>query len=790
MANYEDNHEQLLLLHEGFDKILNAAETKKGITMKEWMNLNSVAHKLCTGADRHEPGLYGHIELALKANATQNGAELKSMREETLLKNFISRFSTFRQASTMVSNITHILARFWIPAQKTAKKDVYEVKTLSVMVWRDACFEPLKEQLMDSLLTYIEADRDGNTKDKTLVREYIEAIGLMGVDKAKEYYEATFEKRFIDVTKDYYLRESTGFFASHTISDYMTQAETRIKQEISNCEKYYAEFKDTKPRLEEVMNFAMIEKHMDPLQAEFKQMLTGDKPDDMTRFYFLLSRVADGLPASAKTFEEYISSLGVVIVKEQQSKKTAQSAIQNATAFVASLLDLFTKFNNQLESCFQKNSLFKEALDKAFVTIMNMNSGKFTISRLLNFYLDNLLKGKMKITDEEILEKIDKLVKLFSYFRDKDEFGEYARRGLCKRLLAPGSKFNESAEKYLITQLKATCGNAYTRHLQGMFTDAESDTVQRTKDKFIQHNEGSEKVPGTTITLSVQVLNECYWPISGTDLLPIPGKAEELNRCISVFEEFYKKEFSESRKLKWLYNHGTLALNASVGGRKREVSVTPLQGAILLCWNKADSLTLSFKDILGQLWPGEAPKSKLRLSKSSSSMFDIDITDVLKFAIQPLACHKACKLLTLKKKGGNGGGDGDDGEDEGKGGKDGEDGGESVSVEDSFTLNLKALKRPKTSFPAGSAKAQERNAKEDQKLVLKQRSFEIDAAMVRVMKTHNVLSWPELQVQVVNILKQRFVPSAKMMKSQLESLIERDFLDRDENDRTKIKYVA
>lgn len=56
---------------------------------------------------------------------------------------------------------------------------------------------------------------------------------------------------------------------------------------------------------------------------------------------------------------------------------------------------------------------------------------------------------------------------------------------------------------------------------------------------------------------------------------------------------------------------------------------------------------------------------------------------------------------------------------------------------------------------------------------MKQREFEIEAAMVRVMKARNRLDWNQLQVEVINILKSRFVPDAKMLKKRLESLIDR-----------------
>jgi len=73
---------------------------------------------------------------------------------------------------------------------------------------------------------------------------------------------------------------------------------------------------------------------------------------------------------------------------------------------------------------------------------------------------------------------------------------------------------------------------------------------------------------------------------------------------------------------------------------------------------------------------------------------------------------------------------------------------------------------------------------------MKQREFEIEAAMVRVMKARNRLEWNQVQVEVINILKSRFSPDARMLKKRLESLIDRKFMERDENDPKVILYIS
>ena len=43
--------------------------------------------------------------------------------------------------------------------------------------------------------------------------------------------------------------------------------------------------------------------------------------------------------------------------------------------------------------------------------------------------------GSEKLSDEEIEETLDKVVKLLAYISDKDLFGEFYRKKLARRLL-------------------------------------------------------------------------------------------------------------------------------------------------------------------------------------------------------------------------------------------------------------------------------------------------------------------------------------------------------------------
>lgn len=58
------------------------------------------------------------------------------------------------------------------------------------------------------------------------------------------------------------------------------------------------------------------------------------------------------------------------------------------------------------------------------------------------------------------------------------------------------------------------------------------------------------------------------------------------------------------------------------------------------------------------------------------------------------------------------------------------------------------------------------------------------------MKMRKRLSNAALQTELVEILKNMFIPPKKMIKEQIEWLIEHRYMKRDENNRNTFIYLA
>eukprot|EP00959_Pyramimonas_sp_CCMP1952_P453708 9468668-Pyramimonas_sp.AAC.1 len=70
------------------------------------------------------------------------------------------------------------------------------------------------------------------------------------------------------------------------------------------------------------------------------------------------------------------------------------------------------------------------------------------------------------------------------------------------------------------------------------------------------------------------------------------------------------------------------------------------------------------------------------------------------------------------------------------------------------------------------------------------RKPQIEAAIVRIMKSRKQLDHNSVVAEVTRQLTSRFIPSPTDIKKHLEGLIEKEFIERDRNDRRLYIYLA
>jgi cullin-5 len=66
----------------------------------------------------------------------------------------------------------------------------------------------------------------------------------------------------------------------------------------------------------------------------------------------------------------------------------------------------------------------------------------------------------------------------------------------------------------------------------------------------------------------------------------------------------------------------------------------------------------------------------------------------------------------------------------------------------------------------------------------------VQEAIVKIMKMRKKITNAQLQTELVEILKNMFLPSKKMIKEQIEWLIENKYMKRDDDNINQFIYVA
>ena len=98
---------------------------------------------------------------------------------------------------------------------------------------------------------------------------------------------------------------------------------------------------------------------------------------------------------------------------------------------------------------------------------------------------------------------------------------------------------------------------------------------------------------------------------------------------------------------------------------------------------------------------------------------------------------------------------------------------------------------PKASFiPDNAGPADMETRKQDNLEIQKSRKYEVQAALIRVMKAEKSCTEQQGLSKVISLLKDRFHPELRDLRREVESLIEQEYLQRDSSDRKMLTYLA
>ena len=658
------------------------------------------------------------------------------------------------------------------------------------------------------ILDQIQMDRNGEIIDRALVKSCIYMLeGLYESDDEEDcgkLYLTMFEPEYLNASRTFYGAEGAAMLIDADAGAFCRHAQARATEEQDRCRSTLSPL--TAPKIRRVVEEELIRKHLreviDLRNSGVRFMLDNDRYDDLRMVYDLSTRVEPEKGELRRAVQGRIVELGTEInahtrsaislpvagegttdnlrsdeLKESgQTKTISKPAAQQtmaAIAWVEETLHLKAKFDKILREAFEDDQSLQTAVTRSFSDFINdfHRSPEF----LSLFFDENMKKGIKGKTEHEVDVLIDHGICLLGYIQDKDMFERYYKKHLSRRLLMKRS-VSMDAERQMISKMKMAVGNAFTTRIEKMFQDMSTSADLTTSYKAYVSCLGDPDP--SRADLEVSVLTSTIWPLETmtSRLLDDECRAScifpiELERLKRGFEKFYLEKHS-GRQLTWQAHLGTAELRAcfpeSKGSRKtRELIVQTYGMIILLLFNHLPAnASLTCEEIQART---NIPLSELKRHLQSLSV--------------------APKTRILRK----------------------EPMSKDVDLTDKFSFNagyqsnfqkIKVLLISSGNHVEGTQERDDTERKNDN-----ERQGVIDAALVRIMKCvscflssrnaslinsrqRKELLHQTLIAEVIQQLHARFSPDISMVKRRIESLIDREYLERIEQEQSAYRYLA
>jgi cullin 4 len=254
----------------------------------------------------------------------------------------------------------------------------------------------------------------------------------------------------------------------------------------------------------------------------------------------------------------------------------------------------------------------------------------------------------------------------------------------------------------------------------------------------------------SSVEMEVQVLTTGYWPVYPQYAFHLP---QILLDPQEHFENYYKNKY-QGRRITWQYALGHCVVKANGLGKPYEFIVSLCQALVLLQFNEQSVWTLP--DLMKQIGLQSDREEMERVLQSLSVAKEgTRILKKLDFDASPR--RKKCRTSVDDK--------------------------DQFTVDEKFESNQRRIRINNIMM-----KETKEEREKTVEAVSRDRLYLIDAVLVRILKARKTIMHQDLIPQVLDQLK---VPATTAdVKKRIESLIEREYMERDAKERNRYNYLA
>jgi len=748
---------------------------QEAVSRAEWHDLFWLVHSVCLWDDKGPPKVYGALrEDILEFIKQAQERVLSHQEEQALLKAYIAEWRKFfTQCSYLPMPFgqleTALQGKTTANVSKKAQADESVVRKLMLDSWNQSIFSNIKQRLQDSAMKLVHSERTGEAFDSLLVigvRESYVNLSSNADDKLQIYRE-NFERAYIDATEAFYRVQAPDYLRENGVQNYMQYADSKLREEELRATKYLESCSGSVQNLTESCVNVLVTSFKDTILAECAGMIRLNETEKLHMMFKLLDRVTKGIEPMLAVLEAHIYQAGIADMVASAEVITADSE-----KYVEQLLELFNKFSLLVNQAFKDDPRFLTSRDKAYKKVVNDTSifklelpYKTGVSsktqpeskcpELLANYCDMLLRKtplSKKLTSDEVERKLQDVLLVLKYVQNKDVFMRYHKAHLTRRLILDTSADSEKEENMVEWLREVGMPADFINKLSRMFQDIKVSEDLNNQFKDQQKLQNKEF---TAEAVSIKILNIGAWART-SERVPVT-LPRELEDFIPEVEDFYKSKHS-GRKLQWHHHmsNGTITFANKTG--KFDLEITTFQMAVLFCWENRREDKLSLENLR---LATELPDAELRKTLWSLVAFPKLKRQVLLYDpsnTKPTEWNENTVFW--------------------------------INQDFAMVKNGKVQRRGRINLIGRLQLSTEKSREEENEGILQLRILRTQEAIIKILKMRKIISNAQLQTELVDILINQFLPSKKLIKEQIEWLIEHKYMRRDDDNINTFIYMA
>jgi cullin 1 len=713
------------------------------------------------GKQQYSVVVHALLQERLRAHLAAHVTPLLAGKTDVaFLSAYVDAWGRYTTALRTLSAIFSYLHNTWRSMSASLLVDTRQV---GLAAWVDSVYAHTKEALVSGALAVIKADREGVAADVGLLKAALTSLTRFSPHPKKplHLYALHFEANYLAHTESYYSQLSASLFANPNDADpiaaVLSQLVKRIKDETARAQ-LYLDASTMKP-LKQVINTTLAEKHIGTFVTSVNEWLVAGRREQLSDLYWMLTRCEGGVDPLCTAVSRCVDEVGRAELAALADEKLDDPSAEFAPAAVR----VYNQFHGILVACFENNVKISQALVKGANAFVNRNAlckQSPTAAAMAAAFANGVLReaaGKASLDaagDAGVLV----VVRLLALLDDKDVFQARYAELLSQRLLY--SSVCDDAELGVVESLRTVTSHDFTYKWRRMLNDAAKGgemrelIVNRPASYGDADDDGNDAARAAAdaafdkCEFAPLVLTHGSWPLQPQQDGAAPLVPLSVAAMCGAFDKLYRAGNS-MKKLSWLpqYSHGMVRPHSKLFAKLRvyDLLVSSAQAAVLVAFNDA---------------PAGAGGAVAMTAAALAAAVGGDAASVNKAILN---------LLRLKL---------------------------FLSADGGYTLNpnfwnknRKVQVRLVASKDVVKESAEAADAGASSKV--QDRKFAVQAAIVRVMKSRRTYGHQQLVADVVAQLAQRiFTPTVQDVKRSIDTLIDKEFLERAADDASTLVYIA